>query len=257
MKVDYASDLHVNHWVQFNPNQLKWEKQTKEWTEQLMQTGSGDILVLAGDFSEWNAQTLWVLEEAGKYYQQVLFVTGNHDRYLLTKKQRKKYGMSSKRVEDLLDKAVGVPNVTPLAQNSIEVGGKRIAGDGLWYELKTPADYAFYETHSNDSTYIWEGVYPGKTPEVLFQKAMKWYQTLENEPIDLMVSHIPPLHPAVSPNKRNACYDCPVPFLAAPKWICGHQHIQATFEQVGTEFYMNALGYPSEKRIQRLNQFIL
>lgn len=257
MKVDHASDLHVNHWVPFNHNQLKWEKQTKEWTEKLLQTGSGDILVLAGDFSEWNAQTLWVLEEASKHYKHVLFVTGNHDRYLLSKKQRNKYGMSSRRVEELIDNAVGVPNVTPLAQSIVTIGDKRIAGDGLWYKLETPADVSFYQTQSNDSQYIWEGVAPIETPEKLYQEAMAWYQTLQEEPIDLMVSHIPPLHPPISPNKRNACYDCPVPFLVAPKWISGHQHIQGSFYRAGTDFHMNAIGYPSEKGEQRLHQFIL
>lgn len=81
----------------------------------------------------------------------------------------------------------------------------------------------------------------------LYKEAMEWYESLKKEKIDLMISHIPPLHPPISTYERNACYDCPVPFLVAPQWICGHQHIQGEFEKAGTRFWMNAIGYPDEK----------
>lgn len=255
MKVDYASDPHANHHVPFNHNQLKWELNTKKWTEALLENGNGDVLLLGGDFSEWNQQSLWFLEEAAKHYRYVLFVTGNHDRYLLSKKQREKYGMSSVRIQELMDKAAGIPHIIPMQRNLVTIDGVRIAGDGLWYRPVTPEDFSFYIGSSNDSNYVWEGLPIKETPEFLYQEAMKWYDTLESEHVDVMLSHVPPIHPSNSPYPRNALYDCPVTFLAAPHWVCGHMHIQDDFEVAGTTFHMNALGYPSEKHLLQLRTF--
>ncbi|MCY9419432.1 hypothetical protein MOF50_23060, partial [Bacillus inaquosorum] len=30
MKIDYVSDIHINHWIPWNVNQIKWEKRTRE-----------------------------------------------------------------------------------------------------------------------------------------------------------------------------------------------------------------------------------
>lgn len=259
MKVDYISDLHINHHVPFVPNQLKWEQRTKEWTRKLFETKNGEILVIAGDFSEWNCQALWFLEEAGAVYEQVFFVTGNHDYYLLSKSQQRKYIDSKGRQQELLDEAAKIPNVKPLCREVTNYKGKVIAGDSLWYLPVTPEDWAFFLNVSNDSQYItvldaYTSGYTTKKGEIryLYKEAMDWYDTLENESIDLMISHIPPVHPPISLYERNACYNCSVPFLISKNWICGHQHIQGDFEKEGVYFWMNALGYPNEQ-----NDFVL
>ena len=254
MKVDYVSDLHINHHVLFKKNQLKWESQTKDWAKTLFRTKEGDVLVIAGDFSEWNRQSLWFLEEASLHYEQVFFVIGNHDYYLLSKSRRKKYIDSKGRQLAFLESAAKIPNVKPLSREVVNYKGKVIAGDSLWYLPRTPEDWAFFINVSNDSNYIsileaYTYCSSSKKDETrfLYKEAMDWYDTLEGENIDLMISHIPPVHPPISPYPRNACYDCPVPFLAAEQWICGHQHIQGDFEKGGTHFWMNAIGYPDEK----------
>lgn len=259
LKVDYISDLHLNHYVRWDKNQIKWEKNTRVWGRTLLQTKQGEVLVIAGDFSEWNHQTLWFLEECAKQYEQVFFVTGNHDYYLLSKTQQRKYGDSKGRQAELLDLASKIPNVQPLNYEVVEYEGKTIAGGSLWYLPKTIADWNFYFGTSNDSTYIsvlaaHDGIVSSlkDIPHYLYKEAMDWYDTLQGPFVDLMISHIPPVHPPISTYERNACYDCPVPFLASEKWICGHQHIQGTFEKAGTLFYMNALGYPNENNILTL-----
>lgn len=247
MKVDYISDLHINHYVKFIENQHKWEKQTRKWMAELLIQATGDVLVLAGDFSEWNVQSLWVLKEAANHYKQVFFVTGNHDRYLISKKQIKKYETSKNRINDFIDKSIGINNVTPLQRKVVTYNGYTIAGDGLWYQLTRPEDYAFFHRLSNDSKFIFDKGSSAGIAEQLYRESLEWYETLDSVPVDLMVSHVPPMHPPFSPYERNACYDCPVPFLVAPKWVCGHQHLCGTFEKMGTTFYMNAYGYPTER----------
>ena len=257
MKIDYVSDLHINHHVLFNHNQTKWEQQTKLWTEKLMEKGTGDVLIVAGDFSEWNKQALWFLEVASLHYKHVLFGTGNHDRYLISKKQREKYGMSSNRIQEFLDEAAGIPHIVPMQRSVVTIDNVRFAGDGLWYRPLTPEDFSFYMSSSNDSVYIWEGLPIQETPEFLYREAMDWYRSLDGHPVDVMLSHVPPVHPPISPYPRNACYDCPVEFLVAPHWVCGHQHVQGDFQVAGTTFHMNALGYPSEQHLLELRSFTL
>lgn len=53
LKIDYVSDLHLNHHVPFSHDQKKWRRKTKAWTEKLMETASVEVLIVAGDFSEW------------------------------------------------------------------------------------------------------------------------------------------------------------------------------------------------------------
>lgn len=88
MKIDYVSDLHINHWIPWSNNQLKWEKRTRKIVNRLISNGNGEVLIIAGDFTEWNQQAIWVLDEVAKQYEKVYFTYGNHDLYLLSKSQK-------------------------------------------------------------------------------------------------------------------------------------------------------------------------
>lgn len=246
MKVDYVTDLHVNHWMIFVSNQLKWEARTREWARYLIRNGTVEVLVVAGDFSEVNAQTVWVLDELSKHYERVYWTFGNHDLYLLSKKDRKRYGDSRGRLMDLVEKTAYLENIVPLIRSVDTFKGVCFAGDALWYLPKTQEDWAFYMGTSNDSRFIelhsaWS---PKNVAMQLHKESADWYDTLEGQEIDVMVTHVPPVHPTLSHYPPNACYNTSVPFLASTKWICGHDHLQGTFEKAGTTFYMNGIGYP-------------
>jgi len=257
MKIDYVSDLHINHHIPFHKNQLKWESRTKELVKDLLKRKTGDVLVIAGDFSEWNNQSLWVLEEASRHYERVFFVVGNHDYYLLSKTQRKKYKNSLNRVDEFINKASLISGVVPLHKTVKTYKGIVFAGAGLWYTLDNDQDKQFYLTQSNDSKYIYAGVPYSETPDFLYKDYMDWYDSLEDVSIDVFVSHVPPLHPPISYYKRNACYDTTVPFIHASHWIFGHTHLVSTFKKGDINFYVNAYGYPSEKKDVVIQQFIV
>jgi predicted MPP superfamily phosphohydrolase len=244
MKIDYASDLHVNHWMLWTENQLKWENRTREITRRLIQNGHGEVLVLAGDFSEWNNQTLWVLDEVSKQYDRVYFTFGNHELYILSKKQKRKYKDSLGRVQDLIEKTKNMPNVIPLIKNIDEYKGKIFAGDAMWYLPKTQEDWAFYKNVSNDSRDISiNGLTMDDVPRYLWKESMDWYDTLEEQKIDVFVSHVPPVHPPRSRYPYNGCYQTDVPFISSKHWICGHNHLKDEFQKAGVNFYINCIGY--------------
>lgn len=249
MKIDHFSDIHINHWVPFNANQLKWEARSREFVRRLIQKKEGNVLVIAGDFSEMNIQTVWVLDECSKHYEMVYWTFGNHDLYLLSKRDGKRYDLNSlNRVQEVIEKTAHLSNVVPLIQSTHEYKGVRFAGDALWYLPKTMEDWEFYRNVSNDSAYIHhaEAWNRDDVPRLLYKSSADWYDTLENEKIDVMVTHVPPVHPSISPYSPNGCYHSTVPFLASANWICGHSHLQGTFEKAGTTFHMNCIGYPSQ-----------
>lgn len=246
MLVDYVSDLHFNHWMIWNENQIKWEKNTRDLVGRLLQSKKGEVLVLAGDFGEHNAQAVWILDECAKYYDRVYFTYGNHDLYLISNRVKKKFKDSLGRIESLVESVSYLDNVVPLIRTVDEYKGKVFAGDVMWY-LPDSAGWDFFMNNSNDSNYISVNGYSVKDAvRKMYKDSMDWYDSLEGRHIDLFVSHVPPVH---NPNSRygaNSCYMVNVPFLASDKWICGHDHYQGMFEKAGTTFYMNCIGYPDE-----------
>ncbi|MFK3936495.1 metallophosphoesterase [Alkalihalobacillus sp. NPDC078783] len=249
MKIDYASDLHFNHWMLWTPNQEKWEKRSRSLTNFLIRNGHGEVLVLAGDFSEWNNQTVWILDEASKHYERVYFTYGNHDLYLISKSQRKKYGDSLGRLDELLEKMAYLDNVIPLIKSTDTYKGVTFAGDVMWYLPKGVKDWSFFNNNSNDSAYInMSGYSTEDMVRKMWWDSMKWYDTLEHEEIDIFVSHVPPLHNPFTYHEPNSCYTTEVPFFSSKHWICGHDHQQGSFDKRGidTKFHMNSLGYPQE-----------
>lgn len=245
MKVDYVSDLHFNHWMTWIDNQLKWEKRTRDLTNRLIGNGNGEVLIIAGDFGEWNCQALWILDEASKHYERVYFTYGNHDLYLLSKNQKKKYRDSIGRLEEFVEKASKIKKVVPLIKSVDTYKGKVFAGDMMCYLPKTLKDWQFFKEVSNDSNYI---IINGYTREngirKMWKESQDWYESIENINIDVFVSHVPPVHNPFSPFEPNMLYMVDVPYINANNWVCGHDHIQNKFTKAGVNFYMNAIGYP-------------
>lgn len=98
---DIISDLHLDFHLKQNANEKKYDAFCKN---KLFDEGfeHGEILLIAGDLSHYNNQTKAFFEYlVKKYYKELFFVTGNHDMYLINKKQEKKYKNSQARLTEL------------------------------------------------------------------------------------------------------------------------------------------------------------
>lgn len=255
MLIDYISDVHISHYAPFTPSQEKWATATKKWTKELLTDKKGEVFIVAGDISEWNQQSKWFLEECSIHYERVFFVLGNHDYYLLSNNQKNKYGNSINKVKELIDSIKHLANVVHLDGYIAIYKDVSIAGHSMWYDLPTPEDKAWYNANSNDSLYVYGEGGRRTSYKELYKKAMEWYITMDGLNIDVMVSHFPPVNPPSSNKKHVACYITEVPFLTGKHWVCGHQHIQEEFKVQDTKFYMNPLGYPSEKLTKSIKTF--
>lgn len=255
MLIDYVSDVHVSHHIPFKHNQEKWERVTKEWTKDLLKNNKGEVLIIAGDISEWNQQSAWLLEQAGELYERVYFVVGNHDYYLLSKNQKKRYGNSINKVEELFKIVAQLDNVIPLHKTIDVYKGVVFAGHSMWYNLKDERDVAWYKKYSNDKPYIFTTKPYLESYQELYEDALNWYEGIERQEIDVFVSHFPPINPPTSPYEHNACYVGEVPFLIGKHWVCGHQHLVTNFCKFDTHFHMNPIGYPNEKHKLEVQTF--
>lgn len=263
MNIDYISDIHANHHVFFKEEQREWERSTREFANRLIDTDSvKDVLVVAGDISDWSKQVFWILDEFTKTYNIVFVVLGNHDYYLISNEDIEKYNSCSfRKIEMLKDMLSKNKKIQLLDKSVVEYNGKVFAGDTMWYYPNDIHDQYFYNFHMSDRQYILvNNDSPSKrlTLELLKQmnkEALDWYMTLEDKEIDVFVSHSPPVNNPKSPYSYNECFVTPVPFLVSKHWITGHQHTRYNFELGDTNFYMNPLGYPREHEFIKVKSF--
>lgn len=250
LKIDYFSDIHVNHWVTPMEDKNAWELKTREFVRRILRNKTGEVLVIAGDFSEFNLQSFWVLDECSKHYEIVYWTFGNHDMHLLSDEDRERYQHHSlNRIQELIEMTSHLENIIPLIQTIHEYKGVRFGGDVLWYLPRNSEEWEFYLNVANDSTYVLykEAKSRAEVPILLQKSSRDWYENLEEkEKIDVMVTHVPPLHPSISSYAPHGCYHYNLPYFISKKWICGHSHLQGVFKTSGTTFYMNALSYPYE-----------
>lgn len=252
MKFYYLSDIHINHHVQFTNHSEKWERATKAFVTEcfVAKDSKSSTIILAGDFSEWNVQTKWVFEELSLHYKYVVGVVGNHDLYLLSKKQVGKYKRNSmNRIKELMEMLSGFKNVHLLQNETVTLDGVTIAGTRLWYTLTTPESKAFFSEMSNDSNYIFPN--HNEFYEDYNQEDLVFYNSLSN--VDLMVTHVPPIHPKTSPYPYSECYTTKIDELKSTRWVCGHQHVKCQEQVLDTTFYMNPMGYPNESSFTDFN----
>lgn len=247
MKISYISDLHLDFWCPFVSNQIKWRKRTEEFILKLIDTDESerDVLIIAGDMSHFNRQSMWAVELFSMYYHQVFTTYGNHELYLISRNQSDKYLDNSRnRLNEFHAMLLSMPNVHPLFTDKVfTYKGVTFGGNPMWYPIEMTEQQMFFSNISNDSKLI-KG-FNIKEEHYINQEQ---YESLLTKEIDVMISHFPVIN-TDSHFKYNsaACYLTPVKDIRAKHWVSGHVHEQKTYEKPYCTFYMNAIGYPPEK----------
>lgn len=214
-------------------------------------------MIIAGDISHFNFINKWVLEVFNEQFEKTFVVSGNHDYYLLSKNQKRKYKNSSmNRSLEIAEIVDELNNVTYFHSGWGEIyetyKGVTFAGSTMTSLPKTDEEKSFYQNVMNDSKYIVE------QPETLNMMDMSAYNTFIDEQVkeelkvDIFISHYP-LVRTYSHNKHLndgslGSYLCRVDEHIAPINFFDHVHEEdQLYEVVGTKHYTNALGYPMEK----------
>lgn len=256
INISYVSDLHLDFHIPFTKNQIKFEQRTREFIQKLIQSDTSDkeVLVLAGDISHLNTQSYWCIDEFSKHYKQVLLCYGNHDFYLVSKSQERKYKNNSlNRINELTEMLKPLDNVHVLTDDDyvFKYNNIKFGGLTMWYPLETPEQQMFFYNISNDSKYI-----KGFNILCAYDEDQTIYKKILKEDVDVMISHAPVIN-TDSHFKYNstACYLTSVKDINADYWISGHVHEQRVYNKPYCKFYMNAIGYPKEKLGLKIRHF--
>lgn len=192
------------------------------------------------------------LKLCSERWEQVFFVLGNHDLWLWSKTQRRKYNwVSDNKRNEMRNFANSIDNLHFLDGDVITVGGKRIAGAMNWYELK---DAFWWFSFSNDSKYILPNTFPDNNKRA--SQDDFFFKTLHGD-IDLLVTHVPPIHFRQNFNTPQDCYYHyqKMKVNSIKYWICGHQHFYNKTPFIFSSWLLaNPYGYPREDTLKRLKQ---
>lgn len=295
LKIDYISDLHIDFYIKTVQESEKQKKQINDFLKDIgVFNSASDILIIAGDLSHYNILTFNFLKECKKYYKHVIIIAGNHDHYLCSKMQMKKYlANSNNRISEL--KIFCLENdVIFLDKSYVVIEGYRIAGTmGYWdysFLSKLNKKYSEYEINDmytknmNDVNFIMNGHEPYKIPLAYGSYMTKTsldvdifrhdqienlnsiVNNLEGLELDLMITHYCPSLELKLPKQYKqdvntvyyiSDYSEYQQILKPKFWVFGHVHHYQDFINNGTNYLCNPLGYPSEGKLTKLKSFVL
>ena len=260
MTMDIISDIHLDFYIKFN------QRGIKTFVKKLIDTKTDknfDVLIIAGDIGHYNDDNVCFLELISKFYKKVFVTWGNHDLYLISENQRKKYDYNSfNRLNELKEKVQKINNLTFLDGEKIEYEGITFWGSGLWYEV---SNLKHWSNYMNDARLIFDRKEPYKivmpydyfpvkfnfNTGKLYEKEYEKIKKLEKA--DVIISHIPPVNFNFSGDMGDNYYFVPygeeiIERVKPKMWIFGHIHTKRDKNFNGCRLIANPLGYPGENR---------
>lgn len=242
MKIQIASDLHLEHLARRHPGHMT------------VVNTDADVLVLAGDI---HADTK-VYEAFSAWPVPIIYVHGNHELYDNDLRQVQR---------GLRQLAAPYSHIHFLENNELILGGVRFLGACLW------TDYALYgnvraamavaRRDLNDHHLIrHDAVGERFAPEdalAVHEASRAWLQTKLTEPFNgktVVVthhgSHPESVHPKYAGDPLNAAFASDLAPLVelADLWIHGHTHTSFDYRVGKCRVICNPCGYPLNRSVE-------
>ncbi|WP_256761803.1 metallophosphoesterase [Cohnella sp. WQ 127256] len=254
---DLISDTHLDFWITVGASSELQLKKIDKLIDQLLPPTPSKVLILAGDLGHYNGQNVLLLQSLKRVYDHILFVFGNHDLYLVSRKVCQKYSYNSMiRRDEMKSLAEEIEGVTCLDGTSITIDSITYGGTGMWYDFS----FGLQELHMHIDHIrrVWKGVMnDNKFIHTLpnFEAEMAKLERVFAES-KVIVTHVGPDWSKVTGEYR---YDPVTSFYyfdgsslltraQGKTWCFGHTHDHYSYEKNGCHLVNNALGYPGGKR---------
>lgn len=270
MKFDFTSDLHLDFYVKPDKSNTK---RLNLFLEKILPAECSETLILAGDTGHYNIQNIELLKILKRIYKNIVIVTGNHDMYLVSKSARDTFDFNYKeRLKDF-KRRVEDMGVYLLDGNTINIGGKKIAGIASWYYVSKD-DYQMWLHTMNDPILIQDNPgnkkYHGKISDMYgdtfrttFDTNAYYNEELEKikgiKECDIFASHVCPIRIPMHYmdvkfkfSNTNVFYHSGLEIEKEfnrinPKVaVFGHVHSAYCFKNNNTDMLCSPIGYPGE-----------
>lgn len=282
MRIDICSDLHVDkhhgvtrlltmpgegpsHWpVGHVGERDKYFHFDFQW----YRNPGSEVLVIAGDVSNNIEDTYSVLEHACKFYDNVVFVDGNHEHY------------SGETIDDnmdtIMDFQVSLPNLIYLDGGDFcrrDIGRVAFIGGNGWYDwrcyedrgISFPKAFASWDDNSNDRDlnfghYGWPNII-GTSQVINIVDAAKKADQDPNIDSIVMVTHTAPHADCLRWDSTNLDWNAGSPSYVNTElsqvfdtnvngkikvWAYGHTHTRRSWVHRDIFMVNNCYGYPNE-----------
>ena len=264
MKFDLTSDLHVDFWLDYRSPVKKQQKLLGEFVRKLLPDEPSNVLVIAGDLGHFNQQNKLLLEALKVHYKAIVLVHGNHDLYLVSHAQAKKYDNNSfNRLNEMVDFANSITGAHYLQGESVKLDGINFAGSGLWYDntyarqLYSMSDAqidSMWVDFMNDSNLINAGTEQFDRYRMFNDEYNRLLPLISGS--DVVVTHVAPTYDFIPVKYNNATStfyqfdgsDMLLRLGDGKAWCYGHTHDRIMgIHRTETQLCCNPLGYPNEK----------
>jgi DNA repair exonuclease SbcCD nuclease subunit len=257
---DLISDLHLDFWVKITWNPLLAASRLHGMLKAVVPEAPSDVLVIAGDLGHENRQNASFVRRLAQVYKYVVLVAGNHDYYVQTAAQRRKYRMrSARRVDELRKLLSPIPNVKLLDGDWVKLDGVTYGGCSMWYDFQYGIQilnghyaslYEHWRKHSNDARFVLGPA--GWLEEAVREEKRKLRRVVGHA--DVIVTHAAPDWSRVPEgrelDKSTSFYYFDgkpyMPELQGKLWCYGHVHKRDDYTACGCRFVNGSLGYPAE-----------
>lgn len=270
MKIAYTSDIHLDFWISETSNEDKINRSIVNFIDRILEPTAADVLVIAGDIGHYNNTNIILLKRLQKIYKDVVIVSGNHDKYLVSGGQRSKYQYNSySRVKEFKDMCI-TEGIHYLDGSTVDINGVKFGGTELWYDISDPKVRQLWENYYNDSKLIYLSYpitvpYSGRLAPTFDSQSHYKNEMIKLSNIDscdIFVSHVLPIEQPYESNydpEFDVFYWCDalkhLKRMEVKHAIYGHSHEARKFSHKGIEFYNSAIGYPSEQLYQKIEVF--
>ena len=272
MTFDYVSDIHID--FIFRNLENITEKRIRISFDSVFKTKKSDYLLVAGDSAQNPKLAIKFFDMVAKMYdyKHIFDVGGNHLLYITSRSELKRYGSSLNKLKYYKENAGD--KLTVLDGDVVEIEGVKIGGAMGWYDtayndiiyqhsVNEPDIFTHWHRTLNDSRYITDLKHDYL--QLTNSELDKVKKVLTQRP-DVMITHVSPLCTGENfveyPGNRTNTFYCfdgqdLVEQYSPTVWIFGHQHKSCDYMYKDTALFVNAHGYPDERKNPQLKTFII